>query len=340
MTRIVEATPTSGATLPESAPESTLAKVLARGKLVCGINDQLPGFSFGDAASGNVSRFDADFCRAVAAAIFGDKDAVEFKPYAAEVHFAALQNGDIDVRIRNTTRTLSCNADEQVNFAAVTFYDGQGIMVRRDSGIAGLEDLDGDAVCVQRGTTTESNLAELAASGVPKFSIQRYDDADETFAAYNDGACVAVTADKSALRTWRNALPDPQNHLILDMTLSKEPLASAVRQDDPQWLNLLNWVVFATIAAEEYNLNAQNVDAAAETDQRAEVRRLLGSDPQVDLGAKLGLPRNWAVNVIKAMGNYAEIYDRHFGPTSINQIPRGLNSLYRNGGLLHTPPFR
>lgn len=215
-----------------------------------------------------------------------------------------------------------------MNFTAVTFYDGQGIMVRRDSGIAVLEDLDGDAVCVQRGTTTESNLAELAASGAPKFSIQGYDDADGTFAAYNNGACVAVTADKSALVTRRNALPDPQNHLILDMTLSKEPLAPAVRQDDPQWLNVVNWVVFAMIAAEEYNLNAQHVDAAAETDQ------------QVDLGAKLGLTRNWAVNAIKTVGNYAEIYDRHFGPTSINQIPRGLNSLHRNGGLLYAPPFR
>ncbi len=339
VTRIVEATP-AAAIEPAAATGETLARVKERGKLACGINGQLPGFSFGDTQTGNVVGFDVDFCRAIAAAIFGDKDAVEFKPYSAEQRFAALQNGDIDVLIRNTTWTLSRDTDERVDFAAVTFYDGQGLMVRSDSGIAGLEDLAGQAVCVQKGTTTEANLIEFAAANQAAVQVNALDDADQTFGAYAEGTCKAVTADKSALITRRAALPDPQNHVILDVTLSKEPLAPTVRQDDPQWHNLVEWVVFATIAAEESNLNAQNVEAAAETDQRAEVRRLLGSDPQNDLGAKLGLPRNWAVNVIKAVGNYAEIYDRHFGPTTINQIPRGLNNLYRNGGLLYAPPFR
>lgn len=329
--------PTTDAEPAAGMASKTLADVKERGKLLCGVNGQLPGFSFGDGA--NMAGFDADMCRAIAAAIFGDKNAVEFKPYSAETRFDALKSDDVDVLIRNTTWTLGRDA-EGFSFTSPIFYDGQSLMVRNDSGIAGLPDLDGDSVCVQKGTTTEGNLAEFAATSNITFTINALDSADATFAAYADGTCKAVTADKTALITRRGVLADPQNHLILDGTLSKEPLAAVVRQDDAQWLDVVNWVLFAPMAAEEYAINAQNADAAAEGDARAEVKRMLGSDPQVDMGAALGLPRAWALNVVKAVGNYAEIYDRHFGPTTVNQIPRGLNNLYRNGGLLYAPPFR
>jgi general L-amino acid transport system substrate-binding protein len=246
-----------------------------------------------------------------------------------------MKNRSLPMLAALSVALAACSGQPSAPVAAVTFYDGQGLMVRKDSGIAGLEDLADESVCVQKGTTTEANLAEFVSAGQAQFQVTALDDADQTFAAYAQGSCKAVTADKSALITRRALLPDPQNHVILDATLSKEPLAPVIRQDDPQWLTLVDWVVFATIAAEGFNLNSQNVEAAAETDGRLEVKRLLGSDPQTDLGAKLGLPKNWAVNVIKAVGNYAEIYDRHFGPTTINQIPRGLNNLYRNGGLLY-----
>jgi general L-amino acid transport system substrate-binding protein len=317
---------------------STLAAVKARGKLVCGVNGQLPGFSAGDAK--NMGGFDADYCRAIAAAIFGDKNAVEFKPYSAEKRFTALNAGEIDVLIRNTTWTLGRDTDDKVNFAAITFYDGQGLMTKNNSGIKDAKNIAGKGVCVQKGTTTEQNLAEFATANAITFTIATFDDADKTFAAYVAGKCAVVSADKSALVTRRGVLADPQNHVILDATLSKEPLAPAVRQGDDQWFDIVNWVVFATFAGEEFNINSQNADSAAEGDTRAEVRRLLGSDPQVDLGAKLGLPKTWALNVIKGVGNYAQIYDRAFGPTTVNQIPRGLNNLYRNAGLLYAPAFR
>lgn len=333
-------TPSAGNTSPQASTAfgSTLTAVKARGKLLCGVNGQLPGFSAGDAT--NMTGLDADYCRAIAAAIFGDKGAVEFKTYNAEQRFAALAAGEIDVLIRNTTWTLSRDSEDQVNFAAVTFYDGQGLMTRNGSGITDATGVAGKGVCVQKGTTTEQNLAEFAAASAITFTIATFDDADQTFAAYVDGKCDVVSADKSALVTRRGVLADPQNHFILDATLSKEPLAPAVRHGDDQWFDIVNWVVFATFAGEEFNINTTNVDSVAEGDARAEVRRLLGSMPEIDLGAKLGLPKTWALNVIKAVGNYAEIYDRAFGPTTVNQIPRGLNNLYRNGGLHYAPPFR
>jgi general L-amino acid transport system substrate-binding protein len=347
VTRIVEVTsadvPAAATTEAPSTPNatgfgSTLAAVKARGKLLCGVNGQLPGFSFG--AGTGMAGFDADYCRAIAAAIFGDKNAVEFKPYSAEQRFAALAAGDIDVLIRNTTWTLGRDTDDKVNFAAITFYDGQGLMTKNNSGISDAKGMAGKAVCVQKGTTTEQNLTEFATSNAITFTVQTFDDADKTFAAYKEGKCAVVSADKSALVTRRGVLADPQNHVILDATLSKEPLAPAVRQGDDQWFDMVNWVAFATFAGEEFNINTRNVDSVAEGDARAEVRRLLGSDPSMDLGAKLGLPKTWALNVIKAVGNYAEIYDRAFGPTTVNQIPRGLNNSYRNNGLLYAPAFR
>ncbi|MDW8232016.1 MAG: amino acid ABC transporter substrate-binding protein [Roseiflexaceae bacterium] len=351
VTRVVEVTPASGATpaqpaaTPAPAPAAptgfgeTLKAIQARGKLICGVNSQVPGFGFVDSA-GAFSGFDVDFCKALAAAIFNDVSKIEYRPLTAEQRFAALQSGEIDVLIRNTTWTLTRDTDNGGNFVATTFYDGQGIMVPKASNITKLEDLNGATICVQKGTTTELNLADqMAARNLP-YTPAVFEDANSTFAAYAEGRCDAVTTDKSGLVSRRSVLPKPDDHVILDITLSKEPLGPMVRQGDDQWFDIVQWTVFVTFAAEEFGITSQNVDKVKETDTRPEVRRLLGADPNVDLGAKLGLSKDWAANIIRAVGNYAEIYDRNLGPNTKTAIPRGPNSLYTQGGLLYAPPFR
>ena len=316
-----------------------LQTIISRGTLICGVNQVLPGFGNVDSA-GNFSGFDVDFCKAVAAAIFDDPTRVEYRPLTAQERFTALQSGEVDVLIRNTTWTLTRDTDNGGNFVATTFYDGQGIMVPKASNITKLEDLNGATICVQKGTTTELNLADQMAARKLQYTPAVFEDANSTFAAYAEERCDAVTTDKSGLVSRRSVLPNPDDHVILDVTLSKEPLGPMVRQGDDQWFDIVQWTVFATFAAEEFGITSQNIDQAKESDTRPEVRRLLGADPNVDLGAKLGLSKDWAANVIKSVGNYAEIYDRNLGPNTKTAIPRGINNLYTQGGLLYAPPFR
>ncbi len=350
VTRIVEVTaaPAAGSAAPTPAPAApaapsgfgeTLKAIKARGKLICGVNNQVPGFGFVDSA-GAFSGFDIDFCKALAAAIFNDVNKVEYRPLTAEQRFAALQSGEIDVLIRNTTWTLTRDTDNGANFVATTFYDGQGIMVPKDAGITKLEDLNGATICVQKGTTTELNLADQMAARNVQYTPAVFEDANGTFGAYAEGRCDAVTTDKSGLVSRRSVLPNPDDHVILDVTLSKEPLGPMVRHGDDQWFDIVQWTVFATFAAEEFGISSENVDNAVANDTRPEARRLLGADEKVDLGAKLGLSKDWAVNLIKAVGNYGEIYDRNLGPNTKTAIPRGINNLYTQGGLLYAPPFR
>jgi general L-amino acid transport system substrate-binding protein len=363
VTRIVEATAGAEAAaqpeataIPESSPTETAAPsaavatapggigktleaIKARGTLVCGVNAQVPGFGFVD-PSGSYSGFDVDYCKAIAAAVLGDPAKVEYRPLTAEQRFAALQSGEIDVLIRNTTWTLIRDTDNGGNFAVPTFYDGQGLMVPKDGGFTQLEDLSGGTVCVQKGTTTELNLADAMKARNVAYTPAVFDDPNATFTAYAEGRCDAVTSDKSQLIARRSVLPAPADHVILDLTLSKEPLGPMVRQGDDQWLDIVQWTVFATFAAEEYGITSQNVDDMAASDERPEVKRMLGADESVDLGAKLGLSNDWVVNVIKAVGNYSEIYDRNLGEDTATAIPRGLNNLYTNGGLHYAPPFR
>ncbi|PJF48488.1 MAG: amino acid ABC transporter substrate-binding protein [Chloroflexi bacterium] len=351
VTRVVEVTAAPAATVaaaPTPAPAApvassgfgeTLKAIKARGKLICGVNSQVPGFGFVDSA-GAFSGFDIDYCKALAAAIFNDVNKVEYRPLTAEQRFAALQSGEIDVLIRNTTWTLTRDTDNGANFVATTFYDGQGIMVPKDSNITKLEELDGATICVQKGTTTELNLADQMAARNLQYTPAVFEDANGTFGAYAEGRCDAVTTDKSGLVSRRSVLPNPDDHVILDVTLSKEPLGPMVRHGDDQWFDIVQWTVFATFAAEEFGITSENVDSVAANDTRPEVRRLLGADEKVDLGAKLGLSKDWAVNVIKAVGNYGEIYDRNLGPNTKTAIPRGINNLYTQGGLLYSPPFR
>lgn len=315
----------------------TLEAVKARGVLICGSNSQVPGFGYID-ANGEFSGIDVDYCRALAAAIFGDPSKVEFRPVTAAERFTALQSGEIDILSRNTTWTLTRDSELAGNFTATTFYDGQGMMVPVETGFTSLQDLDGGTVCVQTGTTTELNLADVMSALGISYTPAVFEDADSTFAAYSEGRCDAVTTDKSGLVARRAVLPDPSAHVILDVTMSKEPLGPMVRHGDDQWFDIAQWTVFAMIAAEEYGVTSANVDSVRSSTTEPEVLRLLGVEGE--MGAKLGLDNDWAYNIIKLVGNYAEVYDRNLGPNTPTYIPRGLNSLYTEGGLLYAPPVR
>lgn len=315
----------------------TLETVRARGNLICGVNSQVPGFGFVD-ASGNFSGFDVDYCRALAAAIFGDPTKVEFRPVTAAERFTALQSGEIDVLSRNTTWSLVRDTELGGNFVHTTFYDGQGMMVPADTGFTTLADLDGGTICVQTGTTTELNLADVMAAEGISYTPAVFEDADATFGAYSEGRCDAVTTDKSGLVSRRAVLADPSAHVIMDVTMSKEPLGPMVRHGDDQWFDIAQWTVFTLFSGEEFDITSANVDSVMSSATNPEVRRLLGLEG--DLGLKLGLSNDWAYNILKLVGNYEEVYNRNLGPDTPTYIPRGLNSLYTDGGLLYAPPFR
>lgn len=330
-------TETEPAQVAPSGYGETLKNIQSRGQLVCGANSQVPGFGFVD-SSGAYSGFDVDYCKALAAAIFGDPSKVEYRPLTAAERFTALQSGEIDILSRNTTWTLSRDAELNGNFVATTFYDGQGMMVPVDTGFTTLEDLEGGTVCVQTGTTTELNLADVMAALGVSYTPAVFDDADGTFSAYSEGRCDAVTSDKSQLISRRSALSAPDNHVIMDITMSKEPLGPVVRHGDDQWFDIAKWAVFALFEGEEYGIDSSNVDQVRSSSEDPEIRRFLGVEGE--MGAKLGLSNDWAYNIIKMVGNYAEIYDRNLGPDTPTYIPRGLNSQYTDGGLLYAPPFK
>lgn len=329
---------------PEPAPApapagfgETLKTVTERGKLICGVNAAVPGFGYVNDA-GEFSGFDVDYCRALAAAIFGDTSKVEFRKVTASERFTALQSGEIDILSRNTTWTTVRDTELTGNFVHTTFYDGQGMMVRADSGITSLTDMEGATVCVQTGTTTELNLADVMAALGVSYEPVAFEDADATSAAYEEGRCDGMTTDKSGLVSRRTIMADPAAHVILDETMSKEPLGPMVRHGDDQWFDIAQWTVFAMFAGEEFAIDSTNVDDVKASAVNPEVKRLLGIEG--DLGLKLGLSNDWAYNIIKLVGNYAQVYDANLGPDTPTYIPRGYNSLYTAGGLLYAPPFR
>ncbi|HEY57050.1 MAG TPA: amino acid ABC transporter substrate-binding protein [Anaerolineae bacterium] len=329
--------PAEGGAAAPSGYGETLKTVKERGNVICGVNGQLPGFSYVN-AQGEYEGFDVDFCQALAAAIFGDPAKVEYRPLTAKERFTALQTGEIDVLIRNTTWTLSRDTELGANFVATTFYDGQGIMVSKDSGVTKLEDLNGASICVATGTTTELNLADqMSARGIDYTPVV-FETADQVFGAYEEGRCDAVTTDKSGLISRKITLKNPDAHIILDETLSKEPLGPVVRHGDDQWFDIVQWVVFATFTGEEFGITSQNVDEVKATTQDPNVKKFLGLEGE--MGQKLGLDNNWAYNIIKMVGNYAEIYDRNLGPGTPFNLPRGLNASWKDGGLIYAPPIR
>lgn len=337
-----------GGTAPPTTPPSgeLLGDVQARGSVLCGVNEAVPGFGFLN-PDGTRSGFDIDFCRAIAAAIFGDPEAVEYVPLTAQQRFTALQSGEIDVLIRNTTWTASRDGGEGATFLRTTFYDGQGMLVRADSGMTVLEDLADTAICVLSGTTTELNLATRFAD-IP-YTPLTFEENEVLQSAFVAGQCDGWTSDKSQLAGVRSAFPEaeggPEALVILEETFSKEPLGPAVRDGDSQWAQVVDWVVNATILAEELGIESSNVDSFADTDN-AEIRRLLGLEIEGDDGAVtifdagLGLDPGWAANVIGAVGNYGEIFNRNVGPDTPLGLDRGLNDLWSNGGLIYAPPYR
>ena len=316
---------------------SRIDTIVSRGKLICGISGELPGFSFVD-EQGKYSGLDVDVCRAVAAAIFDDPEKVEYRKLNAKDRFTVLQAGEIDILSRNTTYTASRDTTTGLEFAPVIFYDSQSIMVKKDSGIKTLQDFAGKSICVQTGTSTEQNLSDQMRKLGVKYNPVVFEDVNTTFGAYQEGRCQGVTADRSQLVSKRTTLPNSENNVVLPIVMSKEPLAPAVKSGDPKWADAVRWIVFAAIEAEDLGINSGNVDQIAASTTDPNVKRLLGKEG--DLGKGFGLPNDYAVRVVKKVGNYGEIYDRNLGPKSTLKLERGQNRLWKDGGLLYSPPFR
>ena len=317
-------------------PKGRLATVLSRGKLLCGVSGELPGFSF-VTQDGKYSGLDVDVCRAIAAALFDNPDAVEYRNLNAKERFTAVQTGEIDILSRNTTVSLSRDTSVGLEFAPVVFYDSQSIMVKKASGIKTLADLKGKSICIQTGTTTEQNLTDQMQKRGIAYKPLVFEDVNTTFATYVEGRCEGVTADRSQLVSRRVRLPNPDEHIVLNEVLSKEPLAPAVADGDAAWSNVVRWVVYALVEAEELNITAQNV-ASQNSSKDPNVRRFLGIDG--DLGKGMGLSNDFAARAIKQVGNYGELYERNLGAKTKLNLPRGQNKLWNQGGLLFSPPFR
>ena len=319
---------------PQQAGQgATLDAIRARGTLVCGVNTGLAGFAQPD-SQGVWRGFDADYCRAIAAALFGDPNKVRYVPTTAQNRFTALQSGEVDILVRNTTWTLSRDTSLGLDFPAINFYDGQGFMVRANAGVRNARELDGATICVQPGTTTEQNLTEWARSARIRFTPVVIERLEEAVGAYASGRCDAYTTDISGLAATRAAQPNPDEHRILPDVISKEPLGPLVRQGDQRLTDLVRWVHFGLLAAEEFGITQANVAQMA-NDPRPEVQRMLGRTG--DLGRMLNVDNAWLVNVIRAVGNYGEVFDRSLKPIGIQ---RGPNALWTQGGLQYAPPFR
>jgi general L-amino acid transport system substrate-binding protein len=333
----------SAAFLAASAPSAsafaasqTLSEVRARGSLVCGVNAGLPGFSSLD-ERGAWSGFDVDFCRAIAAAIFGDPAKVQFVPLSADARFEALRDGKIDVLSRNSTWTMSRETDYGLTFVGVTYYDGQGFLVPRKLKVGSALELDGAKICVQSGTTTLENLTDFFDSNNMRFETVLVSSTDDAVKSYDAGLCTALTSDLSQLYALRLRLTTPHDHVILPDVISKEPLGPAVRQNDLQWANIVKWVHFAMVDGEELGVGVKTIGQALKS-QKTEAMRLVGT--RGDFGERIGLSNSWAANILKTVGNYGEVYERNVGVKSNLGIPRGLNQLWTMGGIQYAPPIR
>ena len=308
--------------------------VKERGSLVCGVNGELPGFSFVD-ENGEYSGMDVDLCRAVASAMFDDPNQVEFRDLGSQERFVAVQSGEVDLLSRNTTWTLGRDTSVGMEFAPTTFYDGQGILTTKASKIERLEDLAGKSVCVLSGTTNEQNLADRMRKLNLDYSPVVFEDTDLLYAAYEQGRCEAATSDRSQLTARRAVMGKPADHQVLKTVLSKEPLGPLTANGDSEWFDVVKWTTYAMIQAEELGITSENVDSFAETED-PQIRRFLGLEGK--LGDDMGLPNDFARRIVKNVGNYGEIYKRNIGDPF--NLDRGLNALWTDGGLLYSPPFR
>ena len=323
-------------TTTAGASAQTLEQVKGRGQLVCGVNVGFGGFALPD-AQGKWAGLEIDYCRAIAAAVFRDASKVKYVPLDAASRFEAVKSGAVDVLVRSATWTLSRDSSQGLDFEAVYYYDGQGFMVRKSTGIKSLKELDGASICVAQGSTTELNLADYFRANKMKYEGVAFKDNDETVQAYGSGRCDAYTTDASGLAFFRQKLEDPDAHVILPEIISKEPLASVVRKGDSQWATIVRWVHFAMLDAEENGVTSRNVDEMMKS-TNPEVKRMLGVEGK--FGEGLGIGNDWVVNIVKQVGNYGEVYDRNVGANSALKLPRGRNELWSKGGLQYAPPIR
>jgi len=320
----------------QSASAQTLKAVKDRGMLICGANGTLAGFGLPD-AQGHWTGLDVDVCRAIAAAIFDDPNKVKFVPLTAKDRFTALQSSEVDVLVRNTTWTSSRDTSLGLNFTGVDYYDGQGFMVRKSLKVNSALELNGASVCVQQGTTTELNLADFFRAHKMQLKSVTFATANEAIKAYDAGRCDAYTTDASGLYAERLRLANPDDHIILPEIISKEPLGPVVRQGDDQWFDVVKWVLFAMINAEELGIMQKNVDDMLKSPNPA-IKRFVGTEG--NYGEQLGLTKDWAVRIIKLVGNYGEVFERNVGKGSPLKIDRGLNKLWNQGGIQYAPPIR
>ena len=321
--------------LCQTASAGTLDDVIARDTLKCGVNQGLPGFAFVD-VTGRRAGLDADTCRAVAAAVLGDADRVTFVPLSPKERFTTLQTGVVDLLIQNTTWTLLRDTALELDFAGVNFYDGQGFLVQRELELTSALELDGALVCVPFATTTEINLVDYFRKNDLDLRTSTFETAKDAAAAYEAGLCDALTYDLSGLVSYRSHFENPSDHVLLPEIISKEPLGPVVRHGDNQWSDVVRWTLFALIQAEESGVTSANVDDMKLSNDPT-IQRLLGVNGH--LGRHLGLSNHWAETIIRQVGNYGEIYDRNVGPDTPIGLDRGLNALWRDGGLHYAMPF-
>jgi len=332
----------AGCATPNQENNSRLELIKKRNELICGVSGKIPGFSFLE-RDGSYKGLDVDICKAFAAAIIGDPEKIKYRPLTAAERFTAVKTGEIDLLSRNTTFTLSRDSlgGNGLTFAPVVFHDGQGLMVKKSSGINSFEDLANKSICVGSGTTTEQNINDAFDSASLPYTPIKYQDLNQVVAGYLQGRCSAMTSDRSQLAAARSGFQNPKEHIILDDVLSKEPLAPASDGQEQKLADAMRWVVFALISAEEQGITKSNINEkvqlAKDNPKLKPLRRFLGIDG--GLGEKIGLSNDFVVKVIRSTGNYGEIYERHLGQNSEVSIPRGLNKLYNKGGLHVSPPF-
>mgnify|MGYP005838322071 CR=1 FL=1 len=322
--------------LPVVENRTTLDLILEKGYVQCGVSQGLPGFSNPDDA-GNWLGIDVDVCRAVAAAIFGDASRAKYTPLSAKERFTALQSGEIDVLTRNTTWSLTRDTALGLDFVGINYYDGQGFMVRKDLGIKSVMELDGAVICANTGTTTELNVADFFRTNGLAYSIVAFEKSDEVVAAYDSGRCDAFTTDASGLYSERLKLVNMDEHMVLPEIISKEPLGPAVRQGDDQWADIVRWSLLAMVEAEELGVTSENAGEMRNSTNPG-IRRLLGVEGA--FGQNLGIPDDWAYQIVSQVGNYGQSFERNVGVNTPLGIPRGLNALWKDGGLQYSPPVR
>jgi general L-amino acid transport system substrate-binding protein len=322
---------------PVALAGKTLDAVKARGQLVCGVNTSGPGFSAAD-SQGKWTGLDVEFCRAVAAAVLKDAEKVKYVPLNSQQRFASLQAGEIDVLARNSTWTLTRDASLGVVFTGINYYDGQGFMVPAKLKVDSVKKLNGATLCVQAGTTSEKNVADYFAANGMKYKAVVFDTAEAITSAFFAGRCQVYTTDMSDLAGARTKAPKPDDYVILPQVISKEPLGPSVRRGDDEWFQIVRWVGFAMLEAEEDGLTQANVDAQKKDNKDPNVQRFLGVSE--DTGKLLGLDAEWAYRIVKQVGNYGESFERNLGPKSPSKLPRGVNNLWTKGGLMYAPPVR